>query len=34
MGMSRAKIEIPKEELAEFCRRNHIRKLSLRLGVD
>ena len=27
--MSRAKIEIPKEKLAEFCRRHHIRKLSL-----
>lgn len=22
-------IEIPKEEIAEFCQRNHIRKLSL-----
>ena len=29
MSMSRAKIEIPKEKLAEFCRRHHIRKLSL-----
>ncbi len=27
--MSRAKIEIPKEKLAEFCHRHHIRKLSL-----
>jgi hypothetical protein len=23
------KIEVPKEKLAEFCRRHHIRKLSL-----
>lgn len=23
------KIEIPREEIAEFCRRNHIRRLSL-----
>jgi hypothetical protein len=29
MSMSRAKIEIPKEKLAEFCHRHHIRKLSL-----
>lgn len=25
----RAKIEIPKEKLADFCRRNRIRRLSL-----
>ncbi len=27
--MSTAHIEIPKERIAEFCKRNHIRKLSL-----
>ncbi|MEW6109236.1 MAG: nucleotidyltransferase family protein [Nitrospirota bacterium] len=27
--MGKAGIEIPKEKIAEFCRRNHIRKLSL-----
>jgi predicted nucleotidyltransferase len=27
--MSRAKVEIPKEEIAEFCRRHHICKLAL-----
>jgi len=27
--MKRDKLIIPKEPLAEFCRRNHIRKLSL-----
>ena len=27
--MSEPKIEIPKEKLAEFCRRNHILRLSL-----
>ena len=27
--MRRAKIEIPKEKLAEFCHRHHIRTLSL-----
>lgn len=27
--MSRARIGIPEEQLAEFCRRNHIRRLSL-----
>ena len=27
--MAVPKIEIPKKELAEFCRRNHIRKLAL-----
>jgi len=27
--MSYHGIEIPREELAEFCRRNHIRRLSL-----
>jgi len=27
--MGRARIDIPKEKLAEFCRRNRIRRLSL-----
>lgn len=27
--MSRAKIEIPREKIAEFCRRHHIRRLAL-----
>ena len=27
--MSTARIEIPKEKITEFCKRNHIRKLSL-----
>jgi hypothetical protein len=27
--MGRARIDIPKEKLAEFCRKHHIRKLSL-----
>lgn len=27
--MTEMKIEIPKKELAKFCRRNHIRKLAL-----
>jgi predicted nucleotidyltransferase len=27
--MGTAKIEIPREALADFCRRHHIRKLSL-----
>ncbi len=27
--MGKAHIVIPKEKIAEFCRRNHIRKLSL-----
>ena len=27
--MGKAKIEIPKEKIAEFCKRNHICKLSL-----
>ncbi len=27
--MFRAKIDIPRERIAEFCRRRHIRKLSL-----
>lgn len=27
--MSRAKIDIPKEKIAEFCRKHHIRKLAL-----
>ncbi len=26
--MSRSKIEIPQDKIAEFCQRNHIRKLS------
>lgn len=27
--MAELKIEIPKKKIAEFCRRNHIRKLAL-----
>ena len=27
--MSRARITVPQEQVAEFCRRNHIRKLAL-----
>ena len=27
--MSRARISVPKEQIAEFCRRNHIRRLAL-----
>lgn len=27
--MGKAHIEIPREKIAEFCKRNHIRKLSL-----
>jgi hypothetical protein len=27
--MTSARIEIPKEQIAEFCRRHHIRQLSL-----
>ncbi|MDO9130003.1 MAG: nucleotidyltransferase family protein, partial [Anaerolineales bacterium] len=27
--MAEPKIEIPKKKIAEFCRRNHIRKLAL-----
>ena len=27
--MGKAHINIPKEKIAEFCRKNHIRKLSL-----
>ena len=27
--MGQAKISVPKEMVAEFCRRNHIRKLSI-----
>lgn len=27
--MQRARIEIPKEKIANFCRRHHIRRLSL-----
>ncbi|OGP23887.1 MAG: nucleotidyltransferase [Deltaproteobacteria bacterium GWB2_55_19] len=27
--MAKAHIDIPKEKIAEFCRRNHIHKLSL-----
>ena len=27
--MGKVQIDIPKEKIAEFCRRNHIRKLSL-----
>ena len=27
--MAKAHIDIPKEKIAEFCRRNHIRRLAL-----
>ncbi len=27
--MGRVRVDLPKEKIAEFCRRNHIRKLSL-----
>ena len=27
--MAEARIELPKEKIAEFCKRNHIRRLSL-----
>ena len=27
--MTKIRIEIPREKIAEFCKRNHIRKLSL-----
>ena len=27
--MNRVHIDIPKEKISEFCRRNHIRKLSI-----
>jgi len=27
--MDKARIDLPKEKIAEFCKRNHIRKLSL-----
>ena len=27
--MSRARIEVPQERIAEFCRRRHIRRLAL-----
>ena len=27
--MAKARIDIPKDEIAEFCRRNHIRRLAL-----
>ncbi len=27
--MTRAKLEIPKEQVAEFCRRHHIHRLAL-----
>ena len=27
--MGQARIEVPKEEIAEFCRANHIRRLAL-----
>lgn len=27
--MTRARIDIPKDRIAEFCRRHHIRKLAL-----
>jgi len=27
--MSQSHIDVPKEQIAEFCRRNHIRRLAL-----
>jgi len=27
--MARPKVDVPKEAIADFCRRNHIRRLSL-----
>ena len=27
--MGKAHVDLPKQKIAEFCRRNHIRKLSL-----
>ena len=27
--MAKAQIDLPREEIAEFCKRNHIRRLSL-----
>lgn len=27
--MGKARIDLPKEKIAEFCRKNHIRKLSV-----
>jgi len=27
--MSRARIELPREQIADFCRRHHIRRLAL-----
>jgi hypothetical protein len=27
--MNKARIDLPRDKLAEFCRRNHIRKLAL-----
>ncbi len=27
--MGKARIDIPKDEIAQFCRRNHIRRLAL-----
>jgi predicted nucleotidyltransferase len=27
--MAQPRIDIPREQIAEFCRRNHIRRLSL-----
>jgi uncharacterized protein len=27
--MAKARIDIPKDQIAEFCRRNHIRRLAL-----
>ncbi|SRR6266852_1503115 len=29
MKQSRARIEIPRDRIADFCRRNHIRRLAL-----
>ena len=28
-AMKRSRIDIPKDKIADFCRRNHIRKLAL-----
>jgi uncharacterized protein len=28
-GMPRARIDIPKDKITDFCRRNHIRRLAL-----
>lgn len=33
-AVSRARIDIPRERIAEFGRRNHIRRLALWLGAE